>query len=309
MYNGISYGQYFDTPQCRISLDNVRLKFSYKYRHYDFEKRKTDTSIDLLSQRLDRLFFDDCDINWSYCDFFKIGNYTRTCNITGIDPFTGDWSCAVMIGRYCADSSCKQVAPEAVFDFNPNKVPADKIHAVVGRLSVAAVKIDIQRYDVAFDIPIARDYITLIPNDRQSYKLFKDPIKGVTEYQGARSQHNAMKLYDKTKESDLPVPVTRCEITVGGDYSGSIQQLFPGLVVLGDLQVNMGYADLPFPVVSCLLHPDLIPMLKKSVDHKTWKKYKDMIAANGQCNITPSNWSEIDSRIHSWLFQYKGVCA
>lgn len=309
MYDGISYGQYFDTPQCRISLDNVRLKFSYKYRHYDFEKRKPNSSIDLVSERLDQLFFDDCDIKWSFCDFFKIGNYARTCNIIGIDPLAGEWSCAVMIGRYCTDCSCKQVAPEAVFDFNPNKVPAEKVQAVVGRLSVAAVKIDIQRYDVAFDIPISRDYVTLIPNDRQSYKLFKDSVKGVTEYQGERSHHNAMKLYDKSKESDLSVPVTRCEITVGGDYAGSMQQLFPALVSLGDLQLRMDHADLPFPVLACLLHPDLIPAMKKSVDHKSWKKYKEMIAANGQRDIIPSDWNEIDRRIHAWLFRYKGVCA
>lgn len=118
MYTGISYGEYLDTPQCRVSIDNVRLKFSYKYRKYDFEKHQAVDSIDLYSKMVDHLFFNGCDVIWHRCDFFKIGNYVRTCTISGIDPFSGAWSCAVMIGRYTFDSSCKQIAPEIIFDFN-----------------------------------------------------------------------------------------------------------------------------------------------------------------------------------------------
>ena len=308
MYNGIPYGEYLDTPQCRVSIDNARMKFSYKYKNYDFEKHQAVASIDLYAKKIDQLFFADCDVVWHQCDFFKIGNYVRTCAVSGIDPFTGDWSCAVMIGRYTFDSSCKQVAPEIVFDFNPNKVPADKYTEIIKRLNDGAIHLSITRYDVAFDFPIPRDHVTLIPNDRQSYKLFRESQKGVTEYQGERSNHNAMKLYDKTKESALAVPVTRCEITVGGDYNKSMQQLFPVLVVLGDLQMDTGFADLPFPVVTCLIHPDMIPVLKSKVDHKTWKKYSDMIATHGQRNLSPGCWSDVDRYISSRLSRLKGVC-
>lgn len=308
MYTGISYGDFLDTPYCRVSLDNARMKFSYKYKNYDFEKYQAVESIDLYSRLLDQLFFDDCDIKWHYCDFFKIGNYARTCTISGIDPFCGEWSCAVMIGRYTFDSSCKQVAPEIILDFNPNKVPAYMSTRIIQLLRDGSVGVAISRFDVAFDFPIPRDHVTLIPNDRQSYKLFRESQKGVTEYQGERSNHNAMKLYDKTRESALPVPVTRCEITISGDYSKSIQPLFPDLVVLGDLQMDMGFADLPFPVVACLLHPDLIPILKQSSDRKTWKKHKDLIVTHGQRNLTPGNWNDVDRHIQSQLLRLKGVC-
>ena len=307
MYTGISYGVFLDTPQCRVSIDNVRMKFSYKYKNFNFEKHQATTSIDLHSKKLDQLFYYGYDIKWSRCDFFKIGNYVRTCTISGIDPFSGAWSCAVMIGRYTFDNTCKQVAPEIVFDFNPNKVPEDKSSEIIKLLKDGALQVSIARYDVAFDFPIPRDHVTLIPNDRQSYKLFRDSQKGVTEYQGERSNHNAMKLYDKTKESFLAVPVTRCEITVGGDYSKSVQQLFPILVVLGDLQVDTGFADLPFPVAACLIHPDMIPVLKNKVDHKTWKKYSDMIATHGQRNLSPGSWNDVDHYICSRLSQLKGV--
>lgn len=80
MYSGIPYGEYLDTPQCRVSIDNVRMKFSYKYKNYDFEKHEAISTIDLYSQKLDRLFFDRCEVKWHSCDFFKIGNYVRTCS-------------------------------------------------------------------------------------------------------------------------------------------------------------------------------------------------------------------------------------
>lgn len=309
MYSGIPYGEYLDTPQCRVSIDNVRMKFSYKYKNYDFEKHEAISTIDLYSQKLDRLFYDRCEVKWHSCDFFKIGNYVRTCSISGIDPFTGSWSCAVMLGRYTFDSTCKQIAPEIVFDFNPNKVPLEWCKRIIGLLHDGAGKTEISRYDVAFDFPIPRDHVTLIPNDRQGYKLFRESQKGVTEYQGERSNHNAMKLYDKTKESALAVPVTRCEITVGGDYSQSIEKLFPVLVVLGDLQMDTGFADLPFQVVACLIHPDLIPVLKSQVDRKTWKKFSDMIATHGQRNLIPGDWKEVDGFIRSRLLRWKGVIA
>ena len=309
MYNGISYGDFLDTPQCRVSIDNVRLKFSYKYRNFDFEKRQGVNTIDLLSQRLDMLFFDGCDVLWHYCDFFKIGNYVRTCTISGIDPSRGNWSCAVMIGRYTFDSSCKQIAPEIVFDFNPNKVPQDHSLQIIKLLSDGSLKVAVCRFDVAFDFPIPRDHVILIPNDRQSYKLFRESQKGVTEYQGERSNHNAMKLYDKTKESALAVPVTRCEITVSGDYHKSMQPLFPVLVVLGELQMDFGFADLPFPVYACIIHPDMIPELKRKVDHKTWKKYSEMIANHGQRKLTPGSWENVDRYISTQLSRLKGVCA
>ncbi len=208
MFTGISYGQHLDTPQCRVSVDNVRMKFTYKNKNYDFNKHEPVASINLLYDRIDSLFYQHCDVVWSKCDFFKIGNYIRTARISGLD-----WSCAVMLGRYTYDNACHQVAPEAVFDFNPNKVPEEWYSRIIFVLSDGAIRSEISRYDVAFDFPMDRGEVTLIPNDRQSYKLFREASKGTTEYQGERSHHAAMKLYDKTKESGLTVPVnfTLCE--------------------------------------------------------------------------------------------------
>lgn len=309
MYSGISYGEYLDTPQCRVSVDNVRMKFSYKYKTYDFEKRQIETSVDLLCHRLNWLYFDNCEVNWKTCDYYKIGNYAKICSIAGIDPFSGAWSCAVMIGRYVPIKGNKRVAPEIVFDFNPNKVPESRYVQIINCLRDGALHVSISRYDVAFDFPVSREQVILIRNDRQGYRLFSEVQKGVTEYQGERSHHNAMKLYDKTKESGLTVPVTRCEITVEGDYEKSIEQLFPNLIVLGNLQLNMDFETLPFAVKACLLHPDLMPMLKQSVDPKTYRRYRNMIADNSQQKLTPDNWDSVDQYISSSLTRLIGGVA
>ena len=38
MYDGIPYGRYLDTSSCRVSVDSIRLKFTYKYQNYSYEK-------------------------------------------------------------------------------------------------------------------------------------------------------------------------------------------------------------------------------------------------------------------------------
>lgn len=306
MYSGIPYGMFHDLPECRVSIDNVRLKFQYRHTIYDFEKGSACLAIDMYCAKLDVQFFKNLDVVWRYCDYFKIGNYARTCVISGIDPFVGKWSCAVMIGRYTFDTSCKLIVPEIVFDFNPNKVPDDISTCIINLLRDGALHISVIRYDVAFDFPIPRDSVTLIRNDKQDYKLFRNSTKGVTEYQGQRSKHGSLKLYDKMKESGLSVPVTRCEITVDGNYIESLEKLFPSLIVLDGIQIDTGFHELPFQVVSCLLYPDLMPLLKSRVDYKTWKKYRDMITAYGNCRLVPKKWDEINRYVRTRLNMFTG---
>ncbi len=316
MYTGIPYGQYLDTPICRISVDSVRLKFQYMEKAYDFEKRKLVETLNRLSEAINDLFHSHCDTKWSYCDFFKIGNYARTCTISG-----NDWSCAVLFGRYGFSEGYidpdtgesfpgrKAVFAETVFDFNPNKVPADWCLRIVRILRECSLKTEIVRYDVAFDFPMAREDVTLLRNERQSYAQFYEAAKGTTEYLGERSHHAAVKLYDKTRESGLSVPVTRCEITVNGSFHSSLAKLFPTLAVFADMQLDTGFAELPFPVKACILYPDLIPQLKASVSANTWRSYKTMLSTYGKAELAPGNWKEINRFVADTLYRLRGGAA
>ncbi|MDY3282797.1 hypothetical protein [Dysosmobacter sp.] len=295
MYSGIPYGAFYDDPYCRVSVDNVRMKFTYKYKGFDHDKREPVLAVDRCCSHLERLFYRGYEVAFSSAEF-RIGKYEHTCTIKGLD-----WSCAVMVGRYTYDSSCRQTAPEAVFDFNPNKVPRDCIDVVVQILSEGCVKREIVRYDVAFDFPVSREEVTLIRNSRQCYRQFWDASKGLTEYQGERSAHNAMKLYDKTKECGLSVPVTRCEITVGGDYKRSLRDLFPSLNVFAGVQLDVDAVSLPFQVLACIKHPDLIPALKASCSSNTWRKYHDLIDSCGNSALSPDDWKAVDRFVSATL--------
>lgn len=298
MFEGVPYNLYLDTDLCRVSIDNIRLRFEYKYQTYSFDKHSTVATIDEISRLLDNQWFSDLEVIWTYHDFFKIGTYCRTCTISGMD-----FSFAVMIGRYCYDNSCKLIAPEAVMDYNPNKVPMDVLQRIVSLLRSNALSIDVKRYDVAFDFPLSRDEVGLVKDKTRDYRLF-DTAGAVTEYQGKRSSHGALKLYDKTRESDLPCPVTRCEITVEYEKQKSLADVFPKLYHYSSTQLDLDFSRLPFPVQACIVHPDMIDLLRKSCDPKTFRKHMALVNGWSQTSLIPTDWSKIDNFARNALISY-----
>ena len=300
MFSGIPYGRYFDAGLFRVSIDNIRLKLVYKYQNYDYKKGASVLSVDHLCQLLDsnRYFMSGVDVEWSSKDVFKIGGYCRTCTIKG-----NDWSFAVMVGRYCFDADCRQVAPEAVVDYNPNKVPCEAISQVLYMLCPSALSCTVSRYDVAFDIPVNRRDVFLVPDKERNYKRF-DCDGALTEYSGERSSHGAVKLYDKTKEAGLSGDVTRCEVTIEGKSGVPVSRVFPLLYAFADQQMEMAFMELPFPVQACLMHPDLIGVMLQSYTYKTRKKYQQEVERYSKCVLCPNDWNEIDSFIRSTLRHY-----
>lgn len=308
--SGISYHWCFDTAGCTVSVDNIRIKFTYKYQHYSFDRRVAVPSVVNICHLLESLSY-QCqdesayDTEWSYHDFFKIGAYSRVCRVFGgklLEP----WSCAVLIGRYCFDSQVKLVAPEAVFDFNPNKVPPEVVSRLLGLLRGPAVSVGLVRYDVAFDFPLPRSEVHLIRDNRRGYRLF-DEGGAVTEYQGARGSHGAVKIYDKTKESGLDVDVTRCEITVSGDFCGSHAELFPRLICFADVQTNLSMVNLPFEVQACIMHPDLLPVLRSTCHRNTYSKFAKMIDSLFTKSLTHEEWTRVDRFIRCCLLEFTGL--
>ena len=246
MYSGISYGLYCDFLSCRVSIDSVRLKFTYALNSFVWSRGFSILSIDKMSfiiagmlagnYDIKEIFVDgifriagaDFDVQWSYKDFFKIGAYCRTARVSGCLPGTCEaWSFAIMFGRYAYNASFHFLEPEIVMDFNPNKVPLSVISKFLLLLRDGVKSVRVVRFDIAFDFPVARNdvYFVRSSDGRRAYRLFLDD-GAKTEYQGARGSHGALKIYDKTVESGLAVPVTRCEITVDGAKLSSLESLF-----------------------------------------------------------------------------------
>lgn len=311
MYSGISYGLYCDFPSCRVSIDSIRLKFTYALKSFVWSRGSSILSIDKMSFIIDNLPLvgSDFDVQWSYKDFFKIGAYCRTARVSGYLPGTCEpWSFALMFGRYAYNSFVHFLEPEIVMDINPNKVPFSVISKFLLLLRDGVKSVRVVRFDIAFDFPVARDDVCFVRSSdgRRSYRLFLDD-GAKTEYQGARGAHGALKIYDKTAESNLSVPVTRCEITVDGGKLSALESLFPRLYCFVGHQMDISFSSLPFPVRACLLHPDLLDDMLASVSLNTRKKYLALMDSLKGCLLTVPDWPAVVSFVHNALNTYTGV--
>lgn len=257
------------------SVDSVRMKYTYSKSSYDFEKNERINVLDDLLCQLnsDRLFMEGLfDIHHMQSNY-RIGNYAHTMTY---DLSDGN-SFAVMVGRYSYESSDKQIAAEAVIDFNPNKIDPRVWKQITGILSSRAHSVTVQRFDLALDFPVQRGMLQLVQRPGSTYSRFVSEEGAITEYTGKRSHHAAVKLYDKSAELGLDTPLTRLEITISKDKYKTVRSLIPTIQSCAPLELSLCLNDLPFEVQAVIIHPDLYERLKASASRNTWAKYKKLI--------------------------------
>lgn len=288
------------------SIDSLRVKFTYRKKTLvgtSGAPKPTDTLVLLLESltATSLWMLGDFDIDAGRETNFKIGNYMRTITFKLND---GN-SFAVLIGRYCYDSSVKQIAPEVIMDFNPNKIPEKIWKRIASILAPIAQKIEVQRYDLAVDLPVNRKQLELAQRPGSGYQKFISPDgKAVTEYTGERSHHAAIKLYDKGADLGLTdLTCTRCEITIEPKKFKGISQLWPTILYMAPVALSTGFSDLPYEVQSVILCPELLPVLKAKVNRNTFAKYKKMIESYGHTFYTLSDQQaqQIDQYVRNYL--------
>lgn len=289
------------------SIDSLRIKYTFSKSAYDFEAcSRFDTLNRLLfdltsaSLYMEGLF----DIRPSPEHSFKIGNYRHTITYSHTDG----WSFAVLVGRFVYDSAVKQLAPEAILDVNPNKVPEKAWGRIASILRAWALSVQVQRFDLAMDFPQNRDCFTLQQRAGSGYQKFVDQRGATTEYTGERSHHAAVKLYDKGADlGNAELTCTRLEITIDPKKYKSISDLFPTILSHSPLSLDLDFSSLPFQVQAVLIHPDLFDLLKVSTSRNTWSKYEKMIREYGQHNgetvlaLKTDQQTEIDRYVRSYL--------
>lgn len=277
--------------QVVASVDSVRMKFVFRSTCYDFDhNERADTLVKVMYALTDvnlwneRLF----DIQVMPEKNFKCGLYRHTVHYSN-----DGWSFAVLVGRYCTASrangsgfnAARQIAAEAVMDFNPNKVPVAAWSRIAGILrSWAASVPTVQRIDLAMDFPVDRDKLALQQRPGSGYQKFVDSKGAITEYTGERSHHAAIKLYDKAAELGINAACSRLEITIEPKRFKSISDLLPTILTTAPLDLSMDFSGLPFQVQAVLIHPDLYPLLKASVSRNTWSKFAQTINEYNQKN-------------------------
>lgn len=285
-----------------VSIDSLRIKFSYRKSGYDFDKCQRIDTLDYLLHELnsDSLFMEGLfDITISPEHGFRIGNYKRTITYSLDDGS----SFAVLVGRYSFNSSVKMVEPEAIMDYNPNKVKYAAWQRIFDILRIRAQKIAIQRFDLAIDVPIVRHHLCLEQRPGSGYEKFVSRAGAVTEYTGERSHHAAIKLYDKGADLGLDIICTRLEITIDPAKFKGIKPLLPVITSSAPVELSMDFHNFPFEVKAVILHPDLYGILKDSISRNTFQKHKQMIVEYGQTFFTldDADYSQIDSYLHTYL--------
>lgn len=117
-------------------------------------------------------------------------------------------------------------------EFNPNKIETSELaHDFLYDLTGLCNDITLVRYDMAIDIPITRVMARLKRIGRKGYQYI-DSGNGITEYLGQRNTSGFIKLYDKTKESNLDYDATRLEITL--DRNASVTDVFPSVAITNE---------------------------------------------------------------------------
>lgn len=301
------------TDRVVASIDNLRIKYTYKATFQDFGRNKRYDTIEYLLERLaniqDWLFYHyEAKVSESK---YRIGNYAYTVHF----EIENGSSFAVLLGRYSspdkavgyAYNKARCFVYDVVIDFNPNKVPSDVYTRVMALLRSLALSVSIQRFDLALDIPVPRSDLQLVERPGSKYQLLRDD--GVqTEYIGLKNQHSRIKLYDKGFELGYPdLKISRLEFTVNSERFKTLKSMFPEVKMLAPVEPSEDFADLPFPVKAVIRHPDLYEELKASTSANTWRKYKPMIQAYGQTLYALSDdlFREIDDYVKQRLERFK----
>lgn len=175
-----------------LSCDNVRIKFAVESNLRDeFERYFAKNSrVDITSYPQDLREF-------RYKYLWTI-NYGETSMTVGY-VFNGSEASDVRFGY---------------LDFNPNKIGSNEQFFDDYRHIRACCPVvwEIQRIDVALDIPSKREFVYLV-KDNRLYQLKAYSMSNKTEYLGLRSHVGFVKLYNKTEESKLDYDLTRLEVT------------------------------------------------------------------------------------------------
>lgn len=163
----------------------------------------------------------------SYRYLFKITCTNNSSFVCGLG-FNGDDRDSAVIG---------------FLEFNPNKVASDcKFIEFFEVLKNFCPRTDIVRWDLAVDVPLKREYCSLI-KDKRKYSMVRNSVKDCTEYLGRRSSSGFVKLYNKSVEDELDEDITRLEITVDGKMNYSEFCTLLPQIDISDYQLSLSQND------------------------------------------------------------------
>ena len=202
--NELSYYLAQNSDNVIYSCDMIRLKF------YLREGMSDVINIYELDYFLHILF----NFDSSYWHSFAVSSYRY------LYTFTKD-ECVISLGLFHNSKDNGTGYHPCFIEFNPNKAYMPAVAYIFDFLSEnvnyyvdlkKSTFFELVRWDLAIDIPIQRGYVKLLKSGKRKYTRVEE-AGALTEYLGKRGSNGFVKVYDKTKESDLYYDLTRVEIT------------------------------------------------------------------------------------------------
>lgn len=260
------------------SLDNVRLRMRFDEAEAIELNDKAETW--------------QCDDYRLYEARGKVGGW-RFLHRFGM----GETSVVIGVGHI----STKVNMTRGFVEFNPNKVArCPEFWRVWAKLMRYVRKASVARYDLAVDVPIDRDFVRL-QKDRRMYQL--NQSKSMTEYLGRRDASGFVKVYDKTAESGLDVPLTRVELTCDGDWSlVDVANYWPVVYRLGGSVESMRRES---QVVALLLaekvaNGETVEDYMAMLNYRTRKKVRDAIGETCVIPFPDFGANEVKKQADDW---------
>lgn len=267
LWNGGVFISVFYTNEVRsdglvYSCDNIYLKV--KFQHNTLQK-----FMEWLS-RMDVAFLTLglTDMQYYECKTRRNGSYVHwfTFNLQSGASFS--------FGASLVTPSVNTMN-YGVVDFNPNKVGEDYVFKkFMERLTEFTYRRVIDRWDLAIDIPVERSLVRLI-KDRRDYSTYDSGGGNFTEYLGQRNKCMRVKLYNKSAESGLDVPLTRLEITCDRNI---------GAAPDGQVLFNMGY----MPSVLCASYQTSLDFVLDEKLNSTDKVILTLVNETGRYDLLRS---------------------
>lgn len=215
---------YIDKIIYSIDMVRLRLDFSSEERIKNFGDYLSDFTKIHIEQ------YPKSYKAYSYRNLFKV-----TCGN----------NCSFVIGL-SFNGNNKDSCYLGFLEFNPNKVADQReFKEVYAHLCMDCFVAEVVRWDLAIDVPIARD-LCILTKDKRKYTLVQNSETDKTEYLGTHNKSGFVKLYNKSIESDLDYNLTRLEITVAGDLIyNDFLKICPRIEVRGEQQSINPYMELP----------------------------------------------------------------
>lgn len=112
-----------------------------------------------------------------------------------------------------------KVGQNARLEYNPNKVGQSReLFEVQIMLSEVGKDMTVKQYDLAADFPLPREKLELMKGAKM-YEEVRHSDENRTQYQGQRNKAGRCKVYNKQLEAKTREPLTRIELTCGGDWT------------------------------------------------------------------------------------------